>query len=387
MNKKFRVLLLVESSRASGRGLLKGIARFARHRGDWTFYWEASGLNEKRGNNWPSDIDGMIGRDLAGPSSNRKLLNVPRVVVGHRDREASDLVNVVTDSATMAQMAAEHLLLCGFKHFAFCGLLRTSLEQTPWSAERQIFFAESIVKAGFAAPKKFVLPAQPLPQKEVRRKLLEWLMKLPRPVGIMACNDDCGAQVIEACKAGGLVVPDEVGIVGVDNDELICGLSDPPMSSVAQNYELAGYEAAKALDQMMRRKSVKLPDILVQATHLVARQSSNAVQVDDESVARALRFIRDHARQPFSVNDVAKAVGISRRALERRFREKFRRSLLQEIRRVRTDEIARLLLETNLSVAAIAETLEFGSPQHIARYFYSHKKTSPLAFRRRHGKS
>ena len=386
MKKKFKVHLLIESSRAAGRDLLKGIARYARLHGDWSFYWETGGLEANVSARKSLDVDGIISRDLTVSRALMRRTDIPAVVVGHRDREARGLINVLTDSQAVGRMAAEHLLNCGFKHFAFCGLARMNHEQTPWSGERMKSFAARIQAARFAAPEKFVLHAHATDWKSSRRRLADWLMKLPRPVGILACNDDCGAQVAEACKLAGLAVPDEAGLVGVDNDEVVCGLSDPPMSSVALNFEQAGYAAARALDRLMRGGRQRPADIIVAPTHLVTRRSTDAVAVDDERVGRALRFIRNHTRQPFSVNEVAAAAGVSRRALERRFRETMGVSLLQEIRRARTDEIARLLLETNLPVAEIAGTLGFGDSQHIARYFYAAKKTSPLAFRRRQGK-
>jgi len=205
-------------------------------------------------------------------------------------------------------------------------------------------------------------------------------------MGIMACNDDCGAQVAEACKLADIAVPDAAGIVGVDNDEVVCGLSDPPMTSVVVNFERAGYEAAQALDSLMQKTGTVPAKINVQATHLVVRRSTDVVAVEDDHVARTLRFIRDHAKRSFSVNEVAGEVGMSRRALERRFRRTMGRSILEEIRRVRTDEIARLLLETNWPVSRIAESLGFGNERHFARYFHSGKKMSPLAFRKSFGR-
>jgi LacI family transcriptional regulator len=281
-------------------------------------------------------------------------------------------------------MAAEHLLRCGFKHFAYCGLARTTWEQTPWSKRRQQSFCQRLIQAGFPAPPAFVLPPGS-DWSKTRRQLADWLVKLPRPLGVMAGNDDCGAQVAEACKLAGLGVPDAVGIVGVDNDEVVCGLADPAMSSVALNFERAGYQAAAALDRLMRR-SKKVPNkIRVHATHVVARRSTDIVAVDDPHLVKALTCIRDRAGSPLTVNEIARTAGVSRRALERRFRQQMGGSILKEIRRQRTDRIARLLVETNLPVARIAESLGFADAQHFARYFRAAKKMSPLAFRKTGG--
>jgi LacI family transcriptional regulator len=386
MKKNFKVVLFIESSRASGRDLLRGVARYAHHHGPWSFYWEPGGMDTNRPDLKSLDADGIIFRDSSRLKAGVLRLGIPAVVVGHRQREVRGLINVVTDSSKVGGMAAEHLIHCGFRHFAFCGLSTTSLEQTPWSKNRYESFCRSIVAAGFATPPSLVLPSLESNWQKSRRQLADWLAKLPRPMGILACNDDCGAQVSEACKLAGLTIPDMAGVVGVDNDEVICGLSDPPMTSIALNFERAGYEAAQALETAMRKARTMPFTIKVTATHLITRRSTDVVAVDDPHVAKALSFIRNHSRVPFSVNEVARQSGISRRVLEGRFRRVIGSSILQHIRTVRTDEIARLLLETNWPVAKIADTLGYCDVQHFARYFQSGKKMTPLAFRKAHGR-
>jgi LacI family transcriptional regulator len=182
-----------------------------------------------------------------------------------------------------------------------------------------------------------------------------------------------------------LSVPDDVAVIGVDNDEVVCGLTDPPLSSVAVNFERAGYEAAHVLAGLMRGETAP-SRIVVSPTHIVPRRSTSLLAVGDPNLAKALRFIRDRAQESPSVEAVARAAGISRRAMEKRFRDSLGRSVLDEIRRVRTDQIARLLVETELPVAQIAERLGFADVQHIARYFRSAKAMSPVAFRKQHGR-
>jgi LacI family transcriptional regulator len=375
---------LVESSRASGRALLCGIANYAHHQGPWSFYWEPGGLEKV----WPvlrrSDADGIILRDT------EKLEQVldyglPAVVIGHQHTEIPGLVNVVTDSEAIGRMGAEHLLACGFKHFAFCGYARASQENAPWSEIRRQYFSNHVVEAGFARPMHFALSMTTQDWSTQRQILARWLKSLPKPVGLMACNDDCSRQVMEACKLAELSVPDAVGVIGADNDEIICGLTNPPMSSVAINFERAGYEAAHALDGMMRRTHLAATRIRVMTSHVVARRSTDFVASDEPNLTKALKFIRDQARGGISVNDVARSAGLSRRALEKRFRNLLGRTILEEIRRVRTDQIARLLVETEMTVAEIADLLGFADTQHIARYFRAGKHMSPLGYRKSYG--
>lgn len=379
-----RVFLLIESSRASGRAMLKGIADYAHHHGPWSFYWETGGLEKA----WPVlkelDADGIILRDVDALGA-ILALGIPAIVVGHQRNEVAGQVNVITDSANIGRLAAEHLLHCGFRHFAFCGLSQTPEEHTPWSAARRESFCQQIQRSGFSKPACFELASMSRNWADERATVARWLGSLPQPVGLFACNDDCGQRVIEACRLAGLPVPDAVGIIGADNDELVCGLSDPAMSSVAIGFERAGYEAAEALDWMMQGSRQVPGQILVRATHVVARRSTDIVAQEDMHLVKALRFLRDHARGAVDVASVARAAGLSRRALERRFRAVLQRSVLDEIRRMRTDQIARLLVETPLPVSAIAESLGYADAQHFARYFRAAKHISPLAYRKQFG--
>jgi len=385
MSKIPKVILLIESSREAGRALLRGIANYAHHHGPWSFYWEPAGLERA----WPllreMEADGIILRDV-GNLDEVLGLHIPAVVVGHQHQEVGGLVNVVTDSRALGRMAAEHLLSCGFRHFAFCGYSSSAQEQTTWSGERHQAFSQRVAEAGFEPAPDYVLSPTGSDWPAQRRRLAAWLKSLPTPVGLLSCNDDCGAQVMEACKDAGLTVPDSVGVIGADNDELVCGLSDPPMSSVAINFERAGYEAAHALERLMRKRQPVPAKIIALPTHIVTRRSTDIIAVSDPVVARALRFIRDHPGHPIRVEEVAKLASLSRRTLERRFRRVMGCSVLHQIRRVRSDEIARLLLETQLPVGQIAARLGFADVQHFARYFRATRRTTPLAFRRALGK-
>jgi LacI family transcriptional regulator len=198
----------------------------------------------------------------------------------------------------------------------------------------------------------------------------------------MACNDDRGQRVIEACLISGLQVPDEVAVVGVDNDELVCGLSNPPLSSVALNFERAGYESAEALHRMIRGLDIAPRKIVVRPAEIVMRHATNILAVTDPLVAQAVRFIRQNCCAAVSVTDVSRAVAVSRRALEKRFRQALDRSVLSEIRRCRVEHIAQLLTHSSQPIAEVAEQLGFDGPQHIARYFRAEKGVTPREFRK-----
>jgi LacI family transcriptional regulator len=382
--------LFIESSRSSGRALLTGIVKFAQHYGPWSFYWETGGLEKA----WPKlqtlDIDGIIFRDV-DKLEEVLALKIPAIVVGHSKTEIPDLINVITDSQAIGRIGAEHLLSRGLKHFAYCGYgsaasLDSTTESFVWSEGRQKAFQEHIERAGLKVDSYCSLPGATDVWQQERNKMAGWLQSLPKPVGLMACNDDCGQQVVEACKLANISIPDEVSVLGADNDELICGLSTPPMSSVAINFERAGYEAARVLNDLLRGKKPAQSKITVTATHVVVRRSTDYMAISDLNLQKALQFIRDHIRENIRVLDVSRAAGLSRRALEIKFQREMESSVHDYIKRLRTDQIMRLLVETDLPIGQIAESLGFSDIQHFARYFRAGTQMSPLAYRRHFGK-
>lgn len=380
-----KVVLLVESSRASGRALLKGVADFANSQGPWSFYWEPAGLEIARPKLKFLKPDGIIMRD--GNHLDEVLaLGIPTVVVGHKRKEVSGVVNVVTDSPQVGQMGAEHLMQCGFKHFAFVGYTSRQAGPALWSRVREESFAQHLSGAGYEIRTHLIPNDSGCDWVRERSALVTWLKSLPKPVGLMACNDDCGVQVMEACKLAGLTVPDLIGVIGADNDDIVCGLANPAMSSVAINFERAGFEAAEALRALMQNQMPLESKIQAPATHVVTRRSTDVVAVADVALGRALRFIRDNSHKAIGVADVAKAAGFSRRALERRFRNEIGNSILDQIRKARTDQICKMLVETTLPVGQIAESLSFNDVQHFSRYFRSAREISPLAYRKSFGK-
>lgn len=377
-----RVVLLVESSRQSGRALLCGVARYAQHHGPWSFFWEPRGL-EKGAAALPwREADGVIMRDTDRVEE-VLAAGLPVVIVEHRHKEIRGAANVVTDSPLIGRMGAEHLLQCGLRNYAFCGYLERS-----WSETRAEAFAGKLAGAGFPTAHLRVQAALTgTPWRNQRPAIVRWLSSLPKPVGLMACNDDLGREVIECCKTLGLVVPDDVAVIGVDNDEVVCGFTNPPMSSIAMGFERAGYEAAHVLGELMRSRNRRVSRrIVVPATHVVSRRSTDLLAVEEPILAKALQVIRAQVGRSVTVMDIARAAGVSRRGLERRFRQVLGRSVLDEIRRVRTDQIAQMLVETEVPVAEIAGRLGFADVQHIARYFRARKAMSPLAYRKRHGR-
>jgi LacI family transcriptional regulator len=213
--------------------------------------------------------------------------------------------------------------------------------------------------------------------------MADWLKSLPKPIGLMVCNDDRAQQVVEAVKDAKIRVPDEIAILGVDDDEMICELTSPPLSSVALNVEEAGYEAAAQLDRQMMGRKVPRKEIHLRPTHVHTRQSTDVLAIDDSIVARALRFIRTHAGEVVSVDDVVEAASTSRRLLERHFKDRVGTSVYREIQRAHIERACRMLVDTNWSLAEISGRCGFSSAVHFGVAFKRQMRLTPQQHRRR----
>lgn len=382
-----KVALLIETSLAYGRGLLRGVVRYARLHGPWSFYITPGDLDQvlPRMEEWGGT--GIIAR-IATPQTEAAILasGLPFVALDLRhDQLASSsrltgACEVCPDSHLAARMAAEHLLEKGFRQFAFVG----AMGQPPWSTRREEGFVERLREAGHAC-QRYPLPSRPADGRWGReqRHMSQWLQNLAKPMGVLACDDDRGRQVLEAARSAGLCVPDQLAVIGVDNDELLCELSDPPLSSVKLDLERGGYEAAALLDGLMSGRLHPPQRVLVRPQYVVARRSTDVVAAEDPLVAEALRFIADHAGRPMGVAEVVRQLGCSRRALELRFRRSAGRSLLDEIQRSRLERAKRLLSETDLSVGEVAAAAGYASGSYLTRVFRQHCGMSPGRYRQR----
>jgi len=381
-----RVFISVETSREYERGLLRGICRYNSLHKRWRIDLSAgedlrSQISDLKFS--ARDVDGAIMPDRRGSPA---LLNrgIPIVFVSTLHKTFLHSHRIVSDDQAIGRMAAAHLLDRGLRHFAFVGY-----NGLYWSRHRQGSFSQALADAGRTCT--VFRQARDLRLRTWRKEqkvLTEWLKTLPRPVGVMACNDDRARQVVDACVTAGLAVPEEVGILGVDNDELACTSSNPPISSISLDLEDAGYRAATLLGELMAARK-KMEDrtpaqVLVSPIAVVGRRSTDAAIIDDSCVMQALRFIRESSDRPVRIDDVVRRVAISRRSLFDRFRRALGCTVCQHIKRTRADRIEELLLGTSHSIGEIAAMLGFPDSDHVAQYFRSIKGMNPSVFRARH---
>ena len=375
-----RVALLIETSNAYGRGLLAGVAEYVQMHGPWSVYLpetgRADGSAATRLRGWRGD--GVLVRAEDHATARAANLSESAIV----DLSAAGLLQgrpaVHSDLAAEADAGFDHLWDRGYRHMGFCGV-----SQYAWVRRQQKAFCRRAGEAG--ADVSVFLRTLRLTRAKGwaadRAALAAWLRTLPRPVGIFACYDLLGQLVLDACRLAGLRIPDDVAVIGVDDDAVRCSLSDPPLSSVAPDTRLIGYRAAELLAAIMAGRRVEAGMRLVPPLGVSARRSTEALAVPDMDVAAALRFIRDHCCESIGVSDVVSEVALSRRVLESRFVRHVGRTPHAEIQRCRMEIAKQLLADTDLPVKSIATRVGAGTPEYLSVLFQKTLATTPSAYR------
>lgn len=290
---------------------------------------------------------------------------------------------VGVDNRQVGKLAAEHFLEHGLRHFAFAGPPRHL-----FSTERREAFCQAVAEAGYAviSYENSTTPEfDPLGRRwDLEPEFQSWLRRLPRPVGLFAPNDLWGVQVVLACRRGGIAVPEEVAVLGVDDDDLYCELTRPRLSSIIVPAEQIGYESVALLEHLLAGKKPPNGPLLLPPVGINPRRSTEVLAIDDEDVVAAIRFIRENVHQPLRVDDVLQHVPLTRRTLERRCRTALGWSVAEEIRRTHLERARRLLAATDLSIQAVAKQAGYSDYRHLVVAFRKQLGITPTAYRRQH---
>jgi LacI family transcriptional regulator len=379
MAKRPLVALLIETSNAYARGLLRGIHAYLREHRPWSIYLPELG----RGESPPNWLKSWSGDGIVARIENLRIArairdsNLPAVDLS-AGRLLPELPCVETDNEEVARLALDHLYERGFRNLAYCGD-----DRFPWSLDRGRWFAQLAAEAecSLSVYRSDRRRGAAASWEQEEKELAAWIRGLPKPCGLMACYDIRGRQVLDVCRRGGVAVPDEIAVIGVDDDDLLCNLSDPPLSSVVPDTHRTGYTAAEMLDQMMAGEPVEPGLRLIRPTGIVTRQSSDVLATADAEVSTAVRFIRDHACDGIKVEDLLRAIPISRRVLESRFRKMLGRTPHDEILRVQLQRVKQLLEETDLPLAMIADRAGFKHVEYLSVVFKRHFHQPPSQYR------
>jgi LacI family transcriptional regulator len=372
------VALIVETSIIFGRQLLGGITRYLQAHDPWSVFLEQRELGATPPawlEQW--DGDGVICR-VTTPALADQFCRADLSVVDLNDFfEDLGFCHIWSDHRRIGAMAAEHLLERGFRHFAFCGF-----SQQHWSDLRHEGFERAVQEQGHACAAWHSPWSGADGWDQEQAGLAQWLEKLPKPVAVMACNDMRGQHVLDAAQRLDLAVPEQIAVIGVDDDQLLCNLCRVPLTSIVPDPDRIGYESAAALDRMMRGERAGFERLDVPPLGISMRQSTDVLAIEDPQIAGAVRFIRERAREGCRVEDVLRHVPMARTTLERKFRKYLGRSPQAEIRHVQVNRAKQLLIETDLSLEQIAGRAGFRHPEYMSVVFKRETGTTPGRFRR-----
>ncbi|MEM7576922.1 MAG: substrate-binding domain-containing protein [Planctomycetota bacterium] len=365
---EIRLAIVIRTELAYGRGVTRGIAEYAQRYPNWRLHamvaydmlppegWVAdAGI----GHLPPADWHGLVPE------------NAPRVYIGYHAPPGA--ARVLADERAIGATGAEHLIRLGFRNHCFIG-----------GMERRAGFVEVVEAANLNlldVPEP-IRGTDPTQWSEPFDVLVDWLKAAPKPLGVMAMHDINARNVSLACRLAGLRVPDDVAILGVDNDELLCDLSDPPLSSVEQGLRQIGYEAGQLIDRMLRGEPSQV--ITVPPRRVVPRRSTDVLAIDDPEVAEAIRFIRNRSGEDIAIDQIAEAVALNRRSLERRFAKATGHSLHTEIVQTRVGRAREMLSVTDRPLLKIAKSCGFNSLKNFHEVFKRQVGDTPAAYRRKH---
>ena len=374
------VAVLVDTATGWGRRLVRGVVNYAQH-ASWQLWIKSGGQDAPLWLPPEWQGDGIIARIGTSAAARRiRAAGVPAINISAIELPEVDFPRVATDLPAAGRLAAEHLLDRGFVKFAYYGLAHRSYVDHHYEG-----FAERVSEVCEDCPfygTTFDSGAGARTAWNTRQRgLSRWLKTLPKPVAVVAWTTELGRELIHACSREGLLVPEQVAVLAADNDELLCEACSPSLSGIELTSERIGLEAARLLDRLMRGGRPPKRPRLLEPTGVVTRQSTDTLAVEDPDLARAVAFIRAHAADPIQVPDVLREVPVSRRWLERRFREVLGRGPAAEIRRVRLARAKRLLAETEMPVPEVARLAGFGSREYLAAVFKAELDLSPRQYR------
>lgn len=382
-----RVALIIETSTSFGRTLLCGIAAYVRENAPWSVYFGERSVYDpipRWLRQWKGD--GIITRTTS-PEIREVIAGSHIPVVDLNEQLGGMGVPLISiDHAAVGRMAAQHLLERGFTRFGYVGHTGRY-----WSDCRGREFAKTAGEAGYPCDE---YPGAAEDLYSLRRgyweldmdRVADWVAGLDKPVGILACHDFRALQLLAACRVADIAVPEQAAVIGIGADDVACELAHPPLSSVILNAWRMGYEAAALLDRIMHGEAPPQEEIRIAPLNVAARQSTDVTAIADPVVAKAMRFIREHACDGINVEDVVRHVSISRTALQDHFRRALGRAIHDVVVDTRIMRVRELLAQTKLSLQEISERTGFRYPEYMSSILKQRTGWTPARYRQEHGK-
>ncbi|MBC8603735.1 DNA-binding transcriptional regulator [Parabacteroides acidifaciens] len=379
-----KILLLTDFSSGYGRSLLEGVVRYAREAGPWVFYRMPLYYRELHGDEgvvrWAEEwgADAIIAQLTDVDLNVLNRLDIPIIVQNYKER-CHGLSNLTGDYYGTGVMAAEFFIRKGYKAFAYYGFT-----DTVWMRERGEGFRDAVSEKGY--PVYTFDDGRQLSDGQWNfdaERVSRWLLDLPKPIALFACDDYYALQITEVCKMYNIDIPGDIAVLGVDNDNLLCNISDPALSSIELDVENGGYEVGKLLHQFIEKKITAPADVIIKPVRIVSRGSTERFAVSDKYIGQVLAYIDENYCNPLSVDDLIRIIPYSRRVLEKKFKSETGMSVYQYIQQQRIEKFAALLITTDLPLTEAAAGAGFPDYKNVSRIFVKMKEMTPLQYRKR----
>ncbi len=380
------VAVLIETSREYGRGLLRGAHRYLKEQAAWSIFFQQQDLGAPIPQwleTW--DGDGILAR-VDNTRTAKLLLHTGLPIIDLRGgMRQFGIPPFMVDNRSVARLAFEHLVARGLTHFAFVG--EPAGQEFCDDTRRETFCkiteeygAKCHVfkhRCGRRAAKNW---------EDHQEELAQWLQQLDTPLGVMSCHDDRGQQVLDACRRADLGVPDQVAVVGVDNDEFLCNLSIPSLSSVDINAERIGYDASQLLDRIMRGDATLDEPHFFEPVGVVSRQSTDMVSCDNTEVASVLRLVRQYACRGLSIGQIERTLGVSRSSLGRQFKRIVGHTMKEDILQTQIQVAKQKLVDSDMPIGEISNQCGFNESKYFTAVFRKFTGMTSRTFRLKHGR-
>jgi LacI family transcriptional regulator len=378
-----RIILLTDLSEEYAKNLLKGIVRYSKEHEPWVLCKMPFSFRVEQG------VEGVLewAKEWKADGIIAQFYNSDRVEIFRENGIAAiaqdfksrftEIPNITGAHRLAGKMGADYFIRKGFKNFAFYGF-----KDIVWSSERCEGFLDEIRKYQLET---HFYEYQNDDFKELwyyeSAPLIAWLKKLPKPIAMMACDDNQGHHIAEVCKQCGIRIPEEIALLGVDNDEAVCSLSDPPLSSISQAVEKGGYETAQLMSRMIQNPQEYYEDVVVYPTHIITRQSTDIYATNDKYISTILKYIHQNVNKKLTIDQFIHLVPLSRRLLEKHFKQEIGAPIYTYIMNLRIEKFAHRILETDSSIMEIADEIGYSDYKNIARQFKRIKGCTPSEYK------
>lgn len=393
MGEKTKIAFAHDNINPNSQGIMAGIIEFVHNKGDWQLIvWpDTSGQSlaflKQRGCK-----GAFVSAQTSTKAKEVLEIGMPAVAVATM-QDMLNLPFITADPRHVAKSACDYFLKKRFKNFAFFGLT-----QARWSRERMECFSSYIKQAGYEVHvfKEEQIPVinDVIPFARLwisstlnsgQQKLIEWLKRLPKPTAMLVSCDILACHLINVVKEAGLNIPEQIAILGVNNDQTLCNICDPPLSSIALNFKVAGYKAAKLLDRIISGKETMRGQCIdIQPTHVESRGSTDIFAIDDPDIVQALKYIKLNSNKPIQVDEVAAHICVSKRSLQLKFQKALGRSIHEEIVQAHFEVAKAMLVETGLTIDEIARRSGFHYTSNMRRTFRQLTGLLPQKYRQQY---